>query len=225
MSADKGLAGHSPDASASELKPTPPSSRNATEEAIVDAAREALAEVPFRRLTMELIAQRAFVSRTALYFYFPNKRAVIDRLIQQTFTDTYDAAKPYIEGRGDPRKELYVALSQVVEIVDRDGHVLMLAAGLSGEEDHLPPEWAPYVARFFDGTASRIARDQQSGIAPTDIPPRLAAQALVAMVERHVTLELIAGGGDAHQTIKLLAELWWRAVYWPPREDDGGSGR
>jgi TetR/AcrR family transcriptional regulator, ethionamide resistance regulator len=211
VSSDKGLA-H-------------PSARNATEEAIVDAARDALAEVPFRQLTMETIAQRAFVSRTALYFYFPNKRAVIDRLIQQTFTDTYEAASPYIEGRGDPRKELYVALTQVIEIVDRDGHVLMLAAGLSGEEDHLPPEWAPYVARFFDGCASRIARDQQAGIAPTDIPPRLAAQALVAMVERHVTLELISGGGDAHQTIKLLAELWWRAVYWPPREDENSSVR
>jgi AcrR family transcriptional regulator len=196
-----------------------PAARNATEEAIVDAAREALAEVPFRRLTMDLIAQRAYVSRTALYFYFPNKRAVIDRLIQQTFTDMYEAALPYIDGGDDPRRELYVSLSQMIEIVDRDAHVLMLAAGLSGEEDHLPPEWAPHVARFFDGTAARIGRDQQSGIAPSDIPPRLAAQALVAMVERHVTLELLGGSGDAHQTITLLAELWWRAVYWPPRDD------
>lgn len=201
------------------MSDTAPVARNATEEAIIDAARGALAEVPFRRLTMEAIAQRAFVSRTALYFYFPNKRAVIDRLIQQSFTDTYEAAKPYIEGRGDARRELYQALTQIIEVVDRDGHVLMLAAYLSGEEDRLPPAWAPYVARFFDGTTSRIARDQQAGIAPTDIPPRLAAQALVAMVERHITLELIAGGGDAHQTIKVLAELWWRAVYWPPRED------
>ena len=195
-----------------------PAARNATEEAIIDAAREALHEVPFRRLTMDLIAQRAFVSRTALYFYFPNKRAVIDRLIQQTFADMYEAALPYIEGSEDPRQELYVALSRVVEVVDRDAHVLKLAARLSGEEDHLPPEWAPHVARFFDGTAARIARDQQSGLAPADIPPRLAAQALVAMVERHVTLELLAGDGDAHKTIKLLAELWWRAVYWPPRD-------
>ena len=51
-------------------------SRNATEEAILDAAREALAEKGFDSLTMDAIARKAFVSRTAVYFYFPNKRAV-----------------------------------------------------------------------------------------------------------------------------------------------------
>ncbi|MCZ4492367.1 MAG: TetR/AcrR family transcriptional regulator, partial [Conexibacter sp.] len=26
------------------------------------------------------------------------------------------------------------------------------------------------------------------------------------------------GGGDAHQSIRVLAELWWRAVYSKPAE-------
>jgi hypothetical protein len=90
---------------------------------------------------------------------------------------------------------------------------------LSGEEDRLPPQWAPYVVRFVEGAVSRIERDQARGIAPSDIPPRLAAQALLAMVERHVTLELIQGGGDAHQSIRVLAELWWRAVYSKPEPE------
>ena len=188
-------------------------SRNATEEAILDAARAALAETPFRSLTMDAIAKRAYVSRTAVYFYFPNKQAVIERLIQRAFTDMYDAAAPYLQGRGDPRAELRDALSQVVRIVDRDARVLRLAARLSGEQDRLPPEWAGYVSRLLDGASARIRRDQVRGIAPTDIPARLAAQALLAMVERHVTLELIVRGGDAHTSVVVLAELWWRAVY------------
>lgn len=191
-------------------------SRNATEEAILDAAREALADTEYRRLTMDVIAKRAFVSRTALYFYFPNRRAIVDRLIQRTFLDMYEAASPYLDGSGDPRAELRRGLARTVRIIDRDGHVLMLAAMLSGEEDRLPPQWVPYVVRFVEAAAARIARDQERGIAPTDIPPRLAAQALLAMVERHVTLELIQGGGDAHQSIRVLAELWWRAVYSKP---------
>jgi AcrR family transcriptional regulator len=73
-------------------------SRNATEEGILDAARDALADTSYRRLTMDTIAKRAFVSRTAVYFYFPNKRAVVDRLIQRTFTDIYTAAAPYVDG-------------------------------------------------------------------------------------------------------------------------------
>ncbi len=200
----------------SAAQPEPVEARNATEEAILDAAREALADTDYRRLTMDMIAKRAFVSRTALYFYFPNKRALVDRLIARGFTDMRAAAAPYLDGAGDPRAELRRALARVVKVVDRDGHVLALAAMLSGEEDRLPPQWWPYVTRFVEGATERIERDQRRGIAPDDIPPRLAAQALLAMVERHVTLELIQGGGEAHQSIRLLAELWWRAVYSKP---------
>ena len=82
---------------------TPHSSRNDTEALILDAAREALAEEPYERITIDAIARRAFVSRTALYFYFPNKRAVIDRLIQLAFSEIYEAAAPYLDGDGDPR--------------------------------------------------------------------------------------------------------------------------
>jgi AcrR family transcriptional regulator len=193
-------------------------SRNATEEGILDAARDALADTPYRRLTMDGIARRAFVSRTAVYFYFPNKRAVVDRLIQRAFTDMYAAASPYVDGDGDPRAELRRGLARVVKVVDRDAHVLKLAAQLSGEEDRMPPAWAAYVLRFHEGAAARIERDQRRGIAPADIPPRLATQALLAMVERHVTLELVQGEGDAHQSIRVLAELWWRAVYSRPED-------
>ena len=191
-------------------------SRNATEEAILDAARDALGDTEYRRLTMDVIAKRAFVSRTALYFYFPNKRALVDRLIARAFLDMYEAASPYLDGSGDPRAELRRAIARVVTVVDRNAHVLILAATLSGEEDRMPPQWAQYVLQLVEGATARIARDQERGIAPADIPPRLSAQALLAMVERHVTLELIQGGGDAHQSIRVLAELWWRAVYSKP---------
>ena len=80
----------------------------------------------------------------------------------------------------------------------------------------MPPQWAGYVLRLFAGAEARIERDQRRGHAPSDIPPRLAAQALLAMVVRHITLELVQGDGDAHQSIRVLAELWWRAVYSRP---------
>lgn len=191
-------------------------SRNATEEAILDAARAALADTEYRRLTMDVIAKRAFVSRTALYFYFPNKRALIDRLIMRAFLDMYEAAAPYLDGTGDPRAELRRGLARTVRIIDRDAHVLTLAAFLSGEEDRMPPQWAPYVVRFVEGATARIARDQARGIAPDDIAPRLSAQALLAMVEQHITRELVLKRGDANESIRTLAELWWRAVYSRP---------
>ena len=189
-------------------------SRNATEEAILDAAREALAEKGFDALTMDAIARRAYVSRTAVYFYFPNKRAVVDRLIQHAFSEMYLAASPYLDGDGDPRKELYAGLARVVSSVNRHARVLLLAAQLSGARgEHLPDEWAPFITRFAERAEARIARDQEHGIAPDDISAKISAQALLAMVENHIVRELVLGRGDATESIRVLAELWWRAVY------------
>jgi TetR/AcrR family transcriptional regulator, ethionamide resistance regulator len=191
--------------------------RNATEEAILDAAREALAEKGFGQLTMDAIARKAYVSRTAVYFYFPNKRAVVDRLIQRAFSEMYLAASPYLDGEGEPRRELRGALARVVGEVNRHARVLLLAAQLSGaSREHLPDEWAPYIMRFVERAEARIARDQERGIAPDDIAPRLSAQALLAMVENHITREVVLKRGDATESIRTLSELWWRAVYSRP---------
>jgi AcrR family transcriptional regulator len=194
-----------------ELEP-----RNPTEEQILAAARDLLAELPYEKISVDLIARRAFVSRTTVYFYFPNKRAVVDRLIQQAFADMYAAGLPYLEGTGEPRLELRLALARVVSIVNRDALVLILAASLAGRDDRLPPEWDRYVRRFVVGAERRIRRDQERGIAPGDISPRISAQALCAMVERHVSMEIMRGGGDVNETIRVLSELWWRAVYSHP---------
>ena len=199
-------------AAARRLRP-----RNATEDAILAAAREALAEDGYAKLTMDGIARRAYTSRTNVYFYFANKRAVVDRLVQQVFADMLVAASPYLEGHGDdPRRELRAALGRVVLVVNRNADILLLVAQLSGEEDRLPASWEPYIRRFVRAAAARIRADQERGLAPDDIPPDVAAQALCAMVERHVTIEVMRRGASITESVRTLSELWYRAVYLAP---------
>ena len=38
------------------------------------------------------------------------------------------------------------------------------------------------------------------------------------MVEQHIVREVVLGRGDAADSVRVLAELWWRAVY--SRPDD-----
>jgi TetR/AcrR family transcriptional regulator, ethionamide resistance regulator len=190
--------------------------RNATEDAILAAAREALVEDGYEKLTIDGIARRAFTSRTNVYFYFANKRAVVDRLVQQTFAEMLVAGSPYLDGTGEPRHELRKALGRVVLVVNRNADILLLVGHLSGMEDRLPAEWEPYIRRFVNAAEARIRRDQERGVAPADIPPFIAAQALCAMVERHVTMEIIRGGRQITESVRVLSELWWRAVYSHP---------
>jgi AcrR family transcriptional regulator len=191
--------------------------RNETEAAILDAARQIIAEGGYDRMTMNGLAQRAYVSRTNVYFYFANKRAVMDRLVQQCFAEMLVAGAPYLEGAGDPRRELRVALARVVRVVNDNGHVLLLAGRLSGAEDRLPAEWEPYVRRLVRAAERRIRCDQMRGHAPSDIDAGICARALSAMVERHLTTEVIKGQQSVTESVRTLAELWWRAVYlFPP---------
>ncbi|HEX8155776.1 MAG TPA: hypothetical protein VF526_00205 [Solirubrobacteraceae bacterium] len=148
----------------------------------------------------------------------------MDRLIQRAFMDMYDAGSVYFEGRGEARVEMRLALGRFVSVVNRNGPILLLAAHLAGEHEHMPAEWEPYVARFVDGAEARIKRDQDRGIAPSDISARIAAQALCAMVERHLTVEVLRHGRDINEAIRVLAELWWRAVYALGAGSAGGRG-
>ena len=143
---------------------------------------------------------------------------MIDRLIQLAFSEIYEAAAPYLDGADDPRRDLHRALTATVAAVDRNATVLQLAARLSGQMDRMPPEWEPYIMRLRNAAARRIRGDQQRGIAPSDIPASTSANALLAMVEAQVVREVVVGGSDAAQTARVLAELWWRAVYSRPDE-------
>jgi AcrR family transcriptional regulator len=191
--------------------------RNETEAAILDAARAAIAQEGYDRLTMNGLAQRAYVSRTNVYFYFANKRAVLDRLVQQSFAEMLVAGAPYLDGNGEPRRELRLGMARVVGVVNKNAAVLLLAGKLSGAEDGLPLEWQPYVRRLVRAAERRIRSDQMRGKAPNDIDAGIASRALMAMVERHITHEVIHGEQSMTETVATLAELWYRAVYlFPP---------
>ena len=192
--------------------------RNATEEAILDAARAALAEKGFDALTMDAIARKAFVSRTAVYFYFPNKRAVVDRLIQQCFSEMYLAASPYLDGDGDPRRELRASLARVVARGQQQRRAAAAGRPALRRARRAPARRSGSPTSCASSSAPRRASRATRSTAsrPTTSRPRLSAQALLAMVENHITRELVLKRGDANESIRTLAELWWRAVYSRP---------
>jgi hypothetical protein len=162
--------------------------RNATEEAILDAARAALAEKGFEALTMDAIARKAFVSRTAVYFTSPTsagRRPAHPAVLQRDVP----RGEPLPGRRRRPRRDLRASLARVVAVVNANGGLLLLAAQLSaraastcrrsGSPTSCASSSAPSASRATRSTASRRRHR-----------PRLSAQALLAMVENHITREL-----------------------------------
>jgi len=206
----------------SPLRSAAPEPRNATEKAILDAARSLLSSEGYEGTTIEAIAKKAIVSRTAVYFYFQSKAAILEKLVQQTFADMYAAAAPYLAGNGDPREELRSALARLTAVVLRDADLLLLVARQLGERhSNMPSEWIPYLKRLVDAASRRIERDQERGLAAKDMPAALMSQALCSMIERSITLRIASSEPIDPQMIFVLAELCWRAIYGKPEPYPG----
>ncbi|MEJ2482864.1 MAG: TetR/AcrR family transcriptional regulator [Gemmatimonadota bacterium] len=69
---------------------------------MLDAARDLLAEGGIEALSMRAVASRVDLSATALYHYFDNKEALVDRVVQHGFQRSEEylrrAVEPYPQG-------------------------------------------------------------------------------------------------------------------------------
>jgi AcrR family transcriptional regulator len=73
-----------------------------TVEAILEAAGELITARGFRALTTKAVARRAGVSIGSLYQYFPNKAAILGRLIEQHVAEVEPAVERSLQELADP---------------------------------------------------------------------------------------------------------------------------
>lgn len=74
-------------------------------EAVLEAARQVLAEVGSARFTTARVAERAGVSVGSLYQYFPNKAAILFQLQSDEWRDTSALLRAILEDRARPPRE------------------------------------------------------------------------------------------------------------------------
>lgn len=188
--------------------------RAAVEEAILRAASDLLEEgSSFAGLSVEAVAKRAGIGRTAFYFYFPDKRALLARLTQDVVGRLYEHADTWWHGEGDAPEALRRSLRPIAALYLQHSALLGVVAEAAMYDDEVRAFWNQLLGRFIEATRERIERDQESGLA-APVPPLETASALVWMAER--TLYQFSRdhpGGDAGPTVEALAQVFVRAVY------------
>lgn len=81
-----------------------------TEARIVEAARDLLAQGGMDALSMRAVAARVGISATAIYHYFENKQALVDRVVLSGFRRFEDYLQSAIEGLPEDSRERLHAL-------------------------------------------------------------------------------------------------------------------
>ena len=74
-----------------------------------------------------------------------------------------------------------------------------------------PTRWAPYITRFVERAEARIARDQERGIAPATSRRGSPRRRCSRWSRTTSCASSCSAAATATESIRVLAELWWRA--------------
>ncbi|GAA3549131.1 hypothetical protein GCM10022263_40070 [Nocardioides daeguensis] len=180
--------------------------------AIVDAARGLLATKSVDELTVDAIAKAAGVSRTAFYFYFPTKQAVVAALLDELW-DQFGGTYGWLDTTGVDRAAL-LEHHRLVAGVWR-GHLSVLACTTGPSLDYPPLiEWADRArGRFVDGLAAKILRDRADGVAPEGVDARALAQMVFDLRDARMRVLATVGEAEIEQGLADLTEGVLRLLY------------
>ena len=201
----------------------PTEKRQATETAVLTAMEELLAEgMPYAALSVERIATRAGISRTAFYFYFADKRELLMRLASELSDEFYREADAWWSGAGDGSEQLTAAVGKIAVLYRAHGPLVCAIVEVAAYDEVVGPFWRALVERFVDASAQRIAAEIEASRAASVLAPRAVAFSLVWMTERALYQMLAQDDSvDADDLVRALGRIWTSTVYGPA---SGASG-
>jgi len=196
------------------------SKRAAVEASVMRATEELLAEgESYPELSVEQIARRAGISRTAFYFYFRDKRDLLMRVTEEVAGQLWARAERWWSGEEDGAAELAEALASIFGIYRTYAPLLRAVVEAAAYDEATALAWRTLVSRFVTATRERIEREQASGTVDPALPAQEVAFGLCWMTERSAYQLLVqedAGIADEVAIEGLLA-IWLGAVYGRPR--------
>jgi AcrR family transcriptional regulator len=187
-----------------------PTRRAAVESSLLQAMEDLLSEGRcYTELSVEQIAARAGISRTAFYFYFNDKRQVLMRLVERV-SDLF-----YVQGERwwndavpDNSAELREILMTVLKLWREHAPMLTAIVETASYDQEIGAFWRGVMDRFTAATRDHLESEQRAGRGG-GLDPEAAAWVLVWMTERawyqHVTRPTIS---DDAMIDALTAAVW-----------------
>ena len=98
----------------------PTARRRAVQAAVLAATEDLLREgASYADLSIEAIARRAGLGRTAFYFYFRDKRELLMRLTEDVNDQLFAQADIWFSGVGEPARSIRAALASIAALYER----------------------------------------------------------------------------------------------------------
>ncbi|GAB2979119.1 TetR/AcrR family transcriptional regulator [Nocardioides montaniterrae] len=188
-----------------------PTKGDQRERRILEATRDLLADRSVNELTIDAIAKAAGVSRTAFYFYFPTKQAVVAALLDELWEE-FGQTHGWFSTTGPSRDDL-LEHHRLVGAVWREHRSILTCT--AGTVDYEPlQDWVDRAhSRFVDGLSAKISRDQDAGHAPVGVPPGALAELVSDLRDARFRTIARLRGKAFDRAIAELTEVVLRMLY------------
>jgi TetR/AcrR family transcriptional regulator, ethionamide resistance regulator len=194
----------------------PQSSRgDAREAALLEVAERLLEDGRFDATSIAEIAAAADISRSAFYFYFASKQALLERLIEATLDELIDRRLSGLDhAGGDPAERLLAFLHGVAQMWVEHAVVLSAAAELAGSVPALFERIAGVVATGVDAVARIMVESDAATEIDDPAEARELAAALLWMGERsfYVLARSAPEPEEFHALAERLFVIWARTA-------------
>jgi AcrR family transcriptional regulator len=183
--------------------------------AIVEAFEGLLQTRAMTDIAIDEIAAGAAISRSAFYFYFPSKQAVLLELLDRMVAEVDDRLALVGVPGDDAAAWWRSSIGVFVEVFGAHRAVTVTLAEAQATIPEVRREWGRRSARWVELTASTIVAERRKGRAREIVDARATSTALNAMNERVLVASL---GGEQpalapDEVLDVLTDIWCTTIY------------
>jgi AcrR family transcriptional regulator len=187
------------------------------ERAIMQTAERLLEERSLSEISVDDLARGAGISRSAFYFYFPSKDAVVltlvDRMVKEAAAARDEVAERLL--MTDPIAAWRESLRIFYATFGAHRAVIRAASELGSTNAEARVAHSQILEGWVADVTERIEAERERGAAPQGAPARDLAVALVQMNERVLSAIFIdeAPAVLEDNVLEVLDHIWLTSVY------------
>jgi AcrR family transcriptional regulator len=194
-----------------------PAKGDLREAALLRTASELLSHRPWRSVSVDDMARGAGISRSAFYFYFDSREAVLFAIAAQAEEWLMQADEVWLRRTDEsPYASLRRAICRNFDLWREHGPVLRAVIDAQTTDPALVELRRQWAEHFVSAIAARIERERAAGLALEPPPsPRDLARTLAGMTE-HVMFEstMVPLSREVEARVAdTLTTIWYRSIY------------
>jgi AcrR family transcriptional regulator len=186
------------------------------EQLILTAFEELLETRSLHDISVDDVARAAGLSRSAFYFYFASKEAVLLSLFERIIAEAQAARGDTLQALAeDPEAGIREALRAFHDAFRTHRAVTLAGADAWASSAEVRALWGRAMEQWVAEATALIEVERERGAAPPGLPARELATSLLWMNERvlHTTFARQAPAVDEADVLDVLVGIWVRAIY------------